>query len=452
MYKKRYLKILTLILCFILSITSIFATEIPELYCKSAILVDNDSGKILYGLNETEKVYPASTTKVLTAILALENLDITSSTVVSAEAIKLPYGSSNAALKKDEVMSIQDLLYAMMLKSGNDAANVLGEAVSGNLDNFIILMNNKAKEIGCTNTNFTNAHGYHDDNHYTTPIDMMKILSYALKNEDFVKIFSTPSYTIKPTNKTNIERIYQNTNRLILTKEDSYLSRYYEHCIGGKTGYTDEAGRTLVAYSKNGDENLILGVFNSNPSGAEDLRYTDSINLFEYGFNNFEKNKILNKNDYSFTYKNNENEMIYTYCISEDIYALTNIETTSDLSIVDYKVNLNYDSINKYNINSKSYKNQVIGTININFSQNSYSYDKNYDLVLTHIEQIPWLNRKSTQKFLTTILIIIITLFVLFSILKVVIKIKQAKKSNRKYNKNAKRNIKYKSRRKRQVN
>lgn len=445
---KTFICLFILTLCF----SNIFAIDIPVLACKSAILIDNDSGKILYGLNENEKIYPASTTKVLTAILALEKLDLSSSTVVSEAATKLPYGSSNTALKQGEVMSIKDLLYAMMLKSGNDAANVIAEAVSGSIDNFVALMNKKASDIGCENTNFTNAHGYHDDNHYTTPNDMMKILSYALENDEFVKIFSTASYTISPTNKTDKERIYQNTNRLILTKDDSYLSRYYEYCIGGKTGYTDEAGRTLVAYAKKDDKNLILGVFNSNPSGSEDLRYTDSINLFEYGFNDFEKNKLLSKSDYAFTYENKENDIIYHYSIADDIYVLSSKEDLNELKRVSYNVNLDYTALNKYDINTKNYENQVVGSIKLSFSQNSSTYDKEYDLILNNIELIPWLERKSTQKLLTNIVIFFIVTFAIIILLKIFVKIsKNKKRSKRIYGKHVKRNVKYKSRRKRQV-
>lgn len=454
MGKKLLSKLFIIFLLITLFIPATFAIELPKLSCKSAILIDNDSGKILYSINENEKIYPASTTKVLTAILALENLDISSSTVVSKEAIDIPYDSSNAALKHGEVMKIEDLLYALMLKSGNDAANVLGEAVSGNIHDFVTLMNKKAKEIGCINTNFTNTHGYHDDNHYTTPYDMMKILSYAMKNEQFIKIFSTVSYTIPATNKTSKERIYQNTNRLILTKEDSYLSRYYENCVGGKTGYTLEAGRTLVAYGKKDDKNLILGVFNSTPAGIEDFRYTDSINLFEYGFNNFEKTKILNKMDYSFTYKNEENDNIYNYTISDDIYVLANEEEQNELTIVDYKINLDYDALASYNVNTENYKNQVIGSIKISFSQNSSTYDKEFDLVLDKIELIPWLERKSTQKLLTNILITILIIFTLFLVLKLYIKTSRKRKKKRKTrtsNIQTRKVTNYKSRRKRQV-
>ena len=452
MGKKRTLKLLTILMLFMLCISNIFAEGISNLYCNSAIVMDNDSGKILFGINENEKVYPASTTKVLTAILALENLDINSSTIVSEEAVNIPYDSSNAALKQGEVITIKDLLYALMLKSGNDCANVLAEAVSGSIDKFVVLMNEKAKDLGCTNTNFTNTHGYHDDNHYTTPSDMMKILSYATQNEKFVKIFSTKEYTIATTNKTSSERVYQNTNRLILTKDDSYLSRYYEYCIGGKTGYTDEAGRTLVAYGKKDDKNLVIGVFNATASGSEDVRYTDAINLFEYGFNNFEKTKILDKSNYKFSYENHENDMIYNYSIAADIYTLASAESEKELVAIDYEVSLDYDKLNKYDINTADYKNQVVGSIKITFRQNSSTYDKEYELKLDSIEQFPLLSRKSTQRVLTNIVYAILIIFIFIILLKISTKIlkkrKEAKKNDTNYEK---RNIKYKSRRKRKI-
>jgi len=410
-------------------ISNIYATTIPSLYCKNAILIDNDSGKVLYENGQNARVYPASTTKVLTAILALENLDLNSSTVVTETAIDLPYGSSNAALKHGEVMSIKDLLYALMLQSGNDAANVLAEAVSGSIDKFVVLMNEKLSELGCNNSHFANAHGYHDDNHYTTPSDMMKILSYAIKNEKFVEIFSTASYTIEPTNKTNTQRKYQNTNRLMLTKEDSYLSRYYEYCIGGKTGYTDEAGRTLVAYSKKGDKNLILGVFNSNPSGITDLRYTDAINLFEYGFNNFEKTQLLDESNYSFSYTDNDKKLVYNYSMAEDVFALSNAEETSEPLVVNYSVNINYIKLEQYDITSENYKNQVVGSIKMSFRQNASTYDKEFDLILDDISELPATTSEHISNILNKILIIFVIIFVLFILLKILTTL--SKKKNR---------------------
>ena len=444
--QKGIIKLFSMLFIFVIFASNIFAAKNIELYSKAAILVDNDSGKILYGKNENERVYPASTTKVLTAILALEKLDLTSSVVVSKAAVNLPYGSSNAALKQGEVISVKDLLYGLMLKSGNDCANVLAEAVSGSIDSFVELMNNKLKELGCDNSHFANAHGYHEDDHYTTPIDMMKILSYAIKNENFVKLISTSSYTIGKTNKTDTERVYQNTNRLILTKDDSYLSRYYEYCIGGKTGYTDEAGRTLVAYAKKGDKNLIIGVFNAPASGSKDLRYTDAIALFDYGLDNFEKTKLIDKKDYVFSYTNNETNLIYTYGISEDIYALSLADNNEPLTI-NYNIKLNYEEINKYNDTSTDFENQVIGTITINFVQNSETYSKAFDLKISNISKSKQLAYNNLNNIIKNVSIGIIIIFVLFILLKLSTKLSKSKKSTKNSIGNKRENVKYVSRR-----
>ena len=182
----KYIFIFCLIIFnFIFFKSEIFASEEPNIYSNYAIVVDANSGNILYSKGAFEKVYPASTTKILTAILTIENCNLEEPFVVSSEALEsIPYDSSVMGLEVGEIYKIKDLLYGLMLSSGNDAANVLGEAVSGDISSFVELMNNKAKEIGCLNTHFTNAHGYHDDNHYTTPYDMVKIMLYCLKKGD----------------------------------------------------------------------------------------------------------------------------------------------------------------------------------------------------------------------------------------------------------------------------
>ena len=298
------LKIILFTLFFITCFSYIFANENLSINSKAAIAMDADSSIVLYSKNIDSKIYPASTTKILTAILAIENLDLNKSVVVSKTAIAIPWDSSSVYLKEGELITVSDLLYCLLLNSGNDAANVLAEAVSGNINNFVDLMNKKVEELGCTNTHFNNAHGYSDNNHYTTALDMAKIFKYCIQNETFVKIISTKSYIVDKTNKTNKKRYLNNTNRLILKKEDSVYARYYEYCIGGKTGYTDEAGRTLITFAKKGDKTVIAAVFGASSSGVLDARYTDAINLFEYSFNNFSKVTIAQAEEYNFNYIN----------------------------------------------------------------------------------------------------------------------------------------------------
>lgn len=227
-------KILLFTLLFVSSFYCVFANESFTINSKAAVAMDADSSVILYNKDMNKKVYPASTTKILTAILAIENLDLNKSVVVSKTAISIPWDSSSVYLKEGEIITINDLLYCLLLNSGNDAANVLAEAVSGSIPKFVELMNLKAEELGCTNTHFNNAHGYSDDKHYTTALDMAKIFNYCIKNKIFTNIISTKSYIVNETNITNEKRYLNNTNRLILKKEDSVHARYYEYCIGRK--------------------------------------------------------------------------------------------------------------------------------------------------------------------------------------------------------------------------
>lgn len=229
---------------------------------------------------------------------------------------------------------------------GNDAANVLAEAVSTNIADFVKLMNKKSKEIGCANTNFTNAHGYHDSNHYSTARDMTKLLNYCIKNDTFVQISSTKKYTIPATNKTTWARQLQNSNRLMSTKKESVYGRYYKYCVCGKTGYTEEAGRCLVSYGIKDNKHVLIGVFNSKEdANKEDAKFTDTINLFEYSFNNFEKLKIIDKDLYTFDYLNEKNHVIYTLGIKNNISALMN-SGINEIKEITYNVDIDHLNLN----------------------------------------------------------------------------------------------------------
>lgn len=374
----------------------------------SAVAIDADTGIVLSGKDVTKKVYPASTTKILTAILALENLDLDKSVVVSKTAISIPWDSSRIYLKEGEVVTVSDLLYGLLLESGNDAANVLAESVSGSISEFVKLMNTKLQELGCTNTHFANAHGYSDDDHYTTALDMAKILKYCIKNDTFVKIFSTKEYTMDATNKTNSKRYFTNTNRLIQTKEDSIYSRYYKYCIGGKTGYTDEAGKTLVTYGVKDNKNVIVTVFNGGTVEGIDARYTDAINLFEYAFNNFEKHTIANSSDYSFMYTNVENKL--RYYISMDSNLELMLKENSGVKEFSYTLNIDDSKLPEDTLDFSG----TVGTIKFNMLLDNEVYEFEKDLKITKIEE---LSIFETSNSLATIITIIILLVILICII-----------------------------------
>lgn len=265
-------------------------TESIELSAEAAVLIDAKTGFVLFDKNMHQKMYPASITKVLTSLLILENADLNDTVKASYNAIyNIGAGGSNMALKENEELSLKNALYGILLKSANDACMVAAEHISGSVEKFVDLMNKRAKEIGTLNTHFANPHGYHNDDHYTTAYDMALIMKEAIKNEEFVKIISTEKYTIPKTNLSD-ERVLRNSNKLILN-DTPY---YYEYCVGGKTGYTDKAGNTLVTYAKKDDIEIICVTLKSK--GKES--YLDTTKLFEYGFKQYKSTKIFEKSSF----------------------------------------------------------------------------------------------------------------------------------------------------------
>ncbi len=421
-----------------------------NIYSKAAILVDLDTDDILYSKNGNSKVYPASTTKVLTAILALENLDLESTVIISENATRVPPGSSNAALRSGEVLTVKDLLYCLLLRSGNDSANVLAEAVSGSMPNFISLMNQKVKELGLTNTHFTNSHGYHDENHYTTPFEMITILKYAIKNDTFRSISSTKRYIVEPTNKTPEKRILQNTNRLILTKDDSYLSNYYEYCLGGKTGFTGEAGRTFLAFGKKDDRNVVLGNFNVMDVGSKDGRYVDAITLFEYGFNNFKNTLAIDKNDFKFDYIDKNSGYKYILGIKDNLYfsVKNSKEQNENASQLDSKFstsitpNIEMSLLSDYDYNTTDTNDcQVVGSINVVFTNNSQTITKQVPLIVLESSKFGLLNSLKDYSLLSlkyiifTLLFLMLLSFIFVLLLIIRANIKKKYKASRKIKK-----------------
>ena len=257
-----------------------------DIHEDSAVLMDAENGAILYSLNRDTTRYPASVTKIMTCLLVLENTDMDEKVTMTQTGMKEAYaGSSNSQPVEGEVFTVEQCLYMLMLKSANDIAAQLAEFTCGSVEEFADLMNERAAEIGCTGTHFNNPHGLPDEAHYTTAEDMARIMREALRNETFRKIISTTSVTIPPTNLTPTERYYENHCRLIMPEDEVY----YEYCIGGKTGYTDAAQRTLVTAAEKDGRTLIC-VTMHGPDGSD---FTDHKALMEYGFNNFSLRRIF---------------------------------------------------------------------------------------------------------------------------------------------------------------
>lgn len=260
----------------------------PDVHAGSAILIDADTGTVLYEKNSHAKAYPASTTKLMTSLLALENCSLSETVTFSYEAVhSISPGDSYIATKDGEQYTMEQCLYALLLPSANEVAYGVGEHISGSISSFVSLMNQRARELGATDTHFNNASGLYDPEHYTTAYDLAMISRACMANSTMISIMKTLSYQIPPTNKTNEIR-YLNQRHALL-KLGTY---YYEYCVGGKTGFTDESQYTLVSFATKNDVNLICVVFQCE---LEEYRYEDTIALFKWGFDNFEKVTVTSK-------------------------------------------------------------------------------------------------------------------------------------------------------------
>ena len=288
-------KIILLTLTFIVAFSIVCSAEL-SLKSPSAILVDGTSGLPLFEKNSHEKMYPASTTKIVTAILAIESGGLEKNEMLTASFYavnSIDYDSSKINLSEGEKMSFENLLYSLIIASANDAANVLAEYISKTPEDFVALMNKKVKELGCENTHFTNPHGLHDENHYTTAEDLSRIAVYAMKLPFFAEAVKMTKYTIPPTNKMDEQRFLSSTNHL-LEKGSKY---YYRYATGIKTGYTSHAGYCLVACAKNDNEEYISVVLGGKPDDTETCSFTDSKKLLQYGFENHESYIAAKKDD-----------------------------------------------------------------------------------------------------------------------------------------------------------
>lgn len=271
---------------------------LPAPHAEAAILTEMKTGKVLYSKNENSRMYPASITKIMTAVLTLESgQDFETVVTATPEAINpITNQHSHMGILVGENLTIENLIYGMLVHSANDAANVLAVTVGGSLDNFVQMMNDKAAELGMTGTHYANAHGFHDDSHYTTAADIALLSRYAMQNEKFREIVKTDIYTIEPTNKYKETRYLSSTNHLISKRRQA--GYFYDKAIGIKTGYTDEAGYCLTAAAADGDTELLSVVLNCHSIDPDEnglYSFIDSKNLLEYGFNNFKYITIAKK-------------------------------------------------------------------------------------------------------------------------------------------------------------
>ena len=255
----------------------------PATYGEAGIIMEAKSGAILYAKNIDGKAYPASITKILTALIALENARPEDKiTITDASIDFLEYGDAHIGMTPGEEITLNDALYALLLASANEVAYAIADNVGESYDWFLNEMNRRAKELGAVNSNFANTNGLTDVNHYTTARDMALITQELLENhEEFKTISQTLQYTIAPTNLVNESRTFQQVHQMFYDWNDYY----YPNAGAGKTGYTDEAMNTLVTCADDGNLELICVVLKTHGRNV----YTDSISLLEYGFQNFRK-------------------------------------------------------------------------------------------------------------------------------------------------------------------
>ncbi len=268
---------------------------------QAAILIDSDSGRLLYGKNIDVKLYPASMTKMMTAIIALETGDLAQTVTVPYEALQTVNFAEDSAmgLLTGEELTLEQLVSAMLIHSANDAANVIAFHLGGNMDAFVETMNQKAADLGMTNTHFVNACGSHDDNHYTTARDMATLAQYCMKNEKFRDIVKTVVYKIPQTNKYTLEaeRTLVNTNLLLGTIRSLY--QFYAPATGIKTGHTSQAGYCLAASASFSDMNLIAVTMKCDQMDEHDDPYTyaDTRSMFEFAFSNYTHQQLAAPGD-----------------------------------------------------------------------------------------------------------------------------------------------------------
>ena len=306
---------------------------------QAAMLMDADTGRLLYGKNIDVKLYPASLTKMMTGIIALETGNLDETVTVPYEAISTVniFEDSAMGLLTGEELTLEQLVSSMLIHSANDAANVIAYHLGGSMDAFVEQMNNKAAELGMTNTHFENACGDHNDNHYTTARDMATLAQYAMKNEKFRDIVQTVIYKVPQTNKYTLgERTLVNTNLLLGTILSLY--QYYAPATGIKTGHTSQAGYCLVASASFSDMNLISVTMKCDRFDQynDPYTYSDTRSMFEFAFSNYIHEQLASPGDIisSSPVYEAKNDSRVALTVQDGLSALVPSDTDSSLEII----------------------------------------------------------------------------------------------------------------------
>ena len=344
--------------------TAVDINEEPKINSRAGIIYDRKTGRILWGKNENEKRKMASTTKMMTAIVVIENVNLQEKVKVSKKAANT--GGSRLGLTKDAEITVNDLLYSLMLCSGNDAAVALAEHTAGSIENFAEMMNEKAKEMELENTNFVTPHGLDEEEHYTTATELAKIADYALNNEKICNIVRTKTYTVTIN---GYGKNISNTNELL-----GYLDGVY----GVKTGFTNGANRCLVTATKRGDMDIICIVLGAD---TKKDRTKDSIKLIEYAFKNYKMIDISNEiNTELESWKNkNENKIKIEKGIYSGINLIFDEYNTKEYIVKkDGTEKINIEINGEYYFEAPIEKNKIIGNYKIKLNDEIIEEGKIY--------------------------------------------------------------------------
>lgn len=378
--KKRLLSVFLSFLIFILNFNFSFASQDDlELTATNAIAIESKTGDVLFGKNEYQKIYPASTTKVWTAYLTIKNVEDLD-TVIEVKNDVSWVEPSSMFLKVGEKFTARQLLEVLMLKSANDVAVVLAEYISGSVEEFAKLMNDEAKKIGCNNTNFVNPNGLPDENHYSTPYDMALIAKEALTSDTLRDIANTKSVSVPGNDVYPEARYYKNSNKFLTgTNKIDYKGEVvdikYDIVEGLKTGYTSAAGKCLLSNAIIDDTEVIVGVFNSR---GDDV-YIDSRTIIDYALERYKTIVILEKDNFRAAKSLRFSDTTIEGYIKEDYAKVESKNSTLNKDNYGYNVNFNKD------IELPIEKDSVIGEVEIN--QNGEK-----------IETIPLLAKDNVEK------------------------------------------------------
>ncbi len=409
----------------------------PEVSAQAAILMEAETGAILYSKNIDERLYPASTTKILTCTLAFENSDLNDTVTFSKEAVNsVPWDGSKVGMDPGNAIPMHKAYEAILVGSANEVANAVAEDIGGSMDGFVDMMNKRVEERGLKNTHFVNANGLYDDEHYTSAYDLAILAKDFFSYEVLCKIARTPKVEFEAT-PTQPDTFTVNSKNMLMEGK----KYYYEYLVGSKTGYTDKARQTLVSCAKKDGMKLICVVL----MDESPYQFTDTIALFDYGFNNFSMESIKGK---EFSFDSDTSGFFKTgtdiFGDSVDILKLNdnaNLVLPNTATFEDLKMNVVYDTEN-HNAVAKaeySFNSNVVGYADIMLNTQKTTLFDNDGTTETGSEDVTYISNKDGKSVFVNIKIILISLvgfvvlvtIVLVVYKKIILAKREIKKNNR---------------------